>query len=213
MQFFLDLGIAAIMDSPELVFDLIESGCDVNADRACVSFDHLAYFEYYFNFMISSYFGDYNFTSHDLYGDYNFSSYDQYGDYNFTYYDRYGDYNSTPHDQYEVYNFTSNDQYGDYNFAYYKDFNYTSNDYYSDCEMDPLLHIAVGMKSTEFLSALKKVHGYQVFNLSHDLGNGRSQELTGTEKMSTAIQLLCLHTNSSVMKHSNFCLRGKFSKY
>ena len=190
------------MDSPEMVVDLIESGCDVNTDSACVSFDHLAYFEYSFNSMTSSYFGDYNFTSYYQYGDYNFTSYDQYGVYNFTSYYQYGDYN-----------FTSYDQYGDYNFTYYEDFNYTSNDYYSDCEMDPLLHIAVGMKSTEFLSALKKVHGYQVFNLSHDLGNGRSQELTGTEKMSTAIQLLCLHINSSVMMHSNFCLRGKFSKY
>ena len=156
MQFFLDLGIAAIMDSPEMVVDLIESGCDVNTDSACVSFDHLAYFEYSFNSMTSSYFGDYNFTSYYQYGDYNFTSYDQYGVYNFTSYYQYGDYN-----------FTSYDQYGDYNFTYYEDFYYTSNDYYSDCLMEPLLHLAVGMNSTEFLSALKKVYCH--CNLQLDL--------------------------------------------
>ena len=58
------------LDIPEVLTDLIESGCDVNSDKACVSFDHSAYFDYYFNsyFNSTSYdsFEDYNFTSHHM---------------------------------------------------------------------------------------------------------------------------------------------------
>ena len=97
-----------------MITNLIESGCDVNAEKACVSLDYLAYHDYYSNF----------------------TSYDQYGDNNFTLFD----------------------QYGDYNFTSYEDFNFTSFDYYRGCEMDPLLHMAVGMNSTHFLRALKKVN-------------------------------------------------------
>ena len=141
-----------------MITDLVESGCDVNAEKACVSLDYLAYHDYYSNFTSYDQYGDNNFTTFDQYGDYNFTSYDQYGDFNFTSFDHYGDFNFTSFNHYGDYNFTSYDQYDDYNFTSYEDYNFTSYDYYRGCEMDPLLHMAVGMNSTHFLRALKKVY-------------------------------------------------------
>ena len=71
-----------------MITDLVESGCDVNAENACYSFDYLAYRDYYRNFR-----------------------------------------------SYRPYRPS-----------------------YRGCKMNPLLHMAVGIKNADFLKALKKVH-------------------------------------------------------
>ena len=70
------LGMSAITDLPRMIPAFIESGCDINSDRACVSYDF-------------SYYDDYNYTdtNYDFYGEN--STYDEFN-YNSSYY--YDDY-------------------------------------------------------------------------------------------------------------------------
>ena len=51
-----DLGIEAALDSPEMVAELIQSGCDVNSDEACLSFDFSELYD--FNSTYIDYYGD-----------------------------------------------------------------------------------------------------------------------------------------------------------
>ena len=72
---FLVLGMSAITDLPRMIPAFIESGCDINSDKACVSYDF-------------SYYDDYNYTdTYDFYGEN--STYDAVN-YNSSYY--YNDY-------------------------------------------------------------------------------------------------------------------------
>ena len=76
--------MTALANMPNMMSEVLETGCDVNSDKACVSYD------------FSSSFFDYN-STYDFYGD-NSTYYDFYGE-NSTYYDFYGD-NSTDYDYY-----------------------------------------------------------------------------------------------------------------
>ena len=78
------LGMTALANMPNMMSEVLETGCDVNSDKACVSYD------------FSSSFFDYN-STYDFYGD-NSTYYDFYGE-NSTYYDFYED-NSTDYDYY-----------------------------------------------------------------------------------------------------------------
>ena len=64
----LDLGIEAILDSPEMVAEFIESGCDINSDEACLSFDFSALYD--FNSTYIDYYHEDNSTYEEYYYDY-----------------------------------------------------------------------------------------------------------------------------------------------